>query len=89
VIIRFSREIAIHRPEGPKIDAIFPAGYTLRLFTTSPVDFENLRAAKCVLENVERIFFGVREFNEGGWCYTGRPSASYIRERIEVPFPKE
>lgn len=76
-------------PDGPKIDVIFPAGYALRLFKYWPVDFQNLRAAKYVLENVERIFFGVREFNEGGWCYTGRPNEWYIREGIEVPFPKD
>jgi len=76
-------------PDGPKIDAIFPAGYTAKLFKYSPVDFENLRAAKYVLENVERIFFGVREFNQGGWCYAGHPLTWYIRESIEVPFPHD
>ncbi len=76
-------------PTGPKVDAIFPGDYTLRLFKYSPVDYENLRAAKYVLENTERVFFGVREFNEGGWCYTGRPVQWYIRERIVVPFPKD
>jgi hypothetical protein len=74
-------------PLGPKIDVIFPGAYTLRLFKDSPVDYENLRAAKHVLENPERIFFGVREFNEGGWCYTSRPADWFIRERIVVPFP--
>ncbi len=76
-------------PDGPKIGAIFPAGYTSKLFKHWPVDFENPRAAKYVLENVERIFFGVREFNEGGWCYTGHPTEWYIRERIVVPFPHD
>ena len=76
-------------PSGPKIDAVFPAEYTLKLFKFSPVDYENLRAAKYVLENVERVFFGVREFNEGGWCYTARPKEWYIRERIEAPFPED
>ena len=76
-------------PEGPRIDVIFPGAYTLGLFKHCPVDYENLRAAKYVLENAERIFFGVREFNEGGWCYTGHPITWYIRERIEVPFPKD
>jgi len=75
-------------PDGPKITVVFPGGYTSRLFKYWPVDFENLRAAKAVLENTERIFCGVREFNEGGWCYTGRPSEWCIRERIVVPFPR-
>lgn len=78
-----------NNPTGPKVDAIFPGGYTLNLFKYWPVDYENLRAAKYVLENTERIFFGVREFNEGGWCYTGRPDEWYIREGSIVPFPKD
>ena len=76
-----------NNPSGPKVDAIFPGGYTSGLFKHCPVDYENLRAAKYVLENTERIFFGVREFNEGGWCYTGRPDKWYIREKVVVPFP--
>jgi len=78
-----------NNPDGPRINIIFPAGYTLRLYKHSPVDFENLRAAKYVLDNTARIFFGVRQFNEGGWCYTGRPQTWYIREAIEAPFPKD
>ncbi len=76
-------------PDGPKLDAIFPAGYTTKLYKYWPVDFDNLRAAKFVLENTERIFFGVRKFTEGGWCYTGRPTEWYIKEGIEVPFPPD
>jgi hypothetical protein len=75
-------------PDGPCIDAIFPAYYTSKLFKHSPVDYENLRAAKYVLEHPERIFYGIREFNEGGWCYTGQPADWYIRDGIQVPFPK-
>ena len=78
-----------NNPTGPKVDAIFPGGLTSRYYKNSPVRFENLRAAKYVLENTERIFYGVREFNKGGWCYTGRPAEWYIRERVVVPFPKE
>jgi hypothetical protein len=75
-------------PAGPKVDATFPGSYTLRLYKYSPVDYENLRAAKHVLENPDRIFFGVREFNEGGWCYTGRPAEWYIKEQVVRPFPE-
>ena len=74
-------------PTGPAIKAILPGYYTLRLFKYSPVDYENLRAAKHVLEHPERIFFGVREFNEGGWCYTARPAEWYIKEAVVAPFP--
>jgi len=55
-----------NNPAGPKIDAVFPAAYTVRLYKVSPVDYENLRAAKYVLENPKRIFSGVRVFNQGG-----------------------
>lgn len=75
-------------PDGPRIKVTFPAAYTLGLYKHSPVDYENLRAAKYVLEHTERIFFGVRQYNEGGWCYTGCPPTWYIKERIEVPFPR-
>jgi hypothetical protein len=76
-------------PAGPPIEALFPYAYALRLYKTSPVDFENLRAAKHVLENPKRIFFGVRMFNQGGWCFTGCPVSWWIKERVEVPFPKD
>jgi hypothetical protein len=76
-----------NNPTGPKVKAIFPGAYTTRLYKYSPVDYENLRAGKHVLEHVERIFFGVREFNEGGWCYTGRPLEWYIKEGVVVRFP--
>ena len=74
-------------PTGPKVDAIFPGDYTLRLYKYSSVDYENLRAAKYVLEHTERVFFGVREFNEGGWCYTGRPIEWHIEEGVVAAFP--
>jgi len=76
-------------PAGPMTDAIFPGTYTLRLYKNSPVDYENLRAPKYVLEDPKRIFFGVRVFNQGGWCYTGHPAEWCIRERIIVPFSKD
>jgi hypothetical protein len=76
-----------NNPAGPKVMAIFPGGYTLRLFKYSPVDYWNLIAAKYVLEHTERVFFGVREFNDGGWCYTGRPAEWYITEGVVAPFP--
>lgn len=76
-------------PSGPKIDAIFPGDLTLRYYKYSPVRYLNLIAAKFVLENTERIFFGVREFNEGGWCYTACPAEWYIKENLVAPFPED
>ena len=76
-------------PDGPKVKAIFPGWYTLRLFKYLPVRYENLRAAKYVLEQPSRIFFGVREYSQGGWCCAGRPIEWYIRENVVVPFPED
>ncbi len=77
-------------PEGSKVEATIPFWWASKLYKTSPVDFENLRAVKFVLENVDRIFRDIREFNKGGWCFTGRPERWCIRnESIEVPFPPE
>jgi hypothetical protein len=74
-------------PEGDLIDAIFPADLTLRWYKNDPVRHENLRVARFVLQNVERIFRGVRRLSEGGWCFTGSPQEWYIRENVIVPFP--
>jgi len=76
-----------NNPAGPKIGAIFPGDYALHLYKYYPVLYENIRAAQYVLEHTERIFFGVREFDEGGWCYIGRPAEWYIAEGVVAPFP--
>ena len=76
-------------PTGPKIEVIFPGDLTERCYKYSPVRYRNLIAAKFVLDYTERIYFGVREFNEGGWCYTARPREWYIREQVVVPFPED
>jgi hypothetical protein len=52
------------------------------------VQYENLRAVKYVLDNPDRIFWGIREYNEGGWCYVGRPEEWHIKQTVIVPFPK-
>lgn len=79
-------------PQNPVdgfVDAIFPADLTLQWYKSSPVRYENLRAAKYVLEHVERIFRGIREFNRGGWCYTGRPTEWHLRKDVVAPFPSK
>ncbi len=38
-------------PKGPRVEVTFPGEYTIHLYKNSPVDFENLRAAKHVLED--------------------------------------
>lgn len=75
-------------PKGPKIQATIPARLILNYYKFYPVRYENFRSAKHVLECPKRIFAGIRQFNEGGWCFTGRPMKWYIREHVEVPFPE-
>jgi hypothetical protein len=72
---------------GPKIEAIIPHSLILNCYKYSPTKYQNFYAAKFVLENPKRIFARIREFNEGGWCFTGRPKTWYIKENVEVPFP--
>ena len=74
-------------PTGPKIDAIITSDIYSRCYKYNPIRYENLRAAKYVLENTERIFGSIRKFNEGGWCYTGKPYEWCIKEGVIVPFP--
>lgn len=76
-------------PAGPLVDAVFRASLTLRYYKYSPVRYMNLIASKFVLEHPQRIFYGVREFNEGGWCYTARPAEWYIREHQIEAFPDD
>jgi hypothetical protein len=76
-------------PKGEKIQAVLPYRLILRFYKFHPVRYENLRAARYVLENPERIFAGVRQFNEGGWCFTGRPKFWHVKETVAVPFPDD
>ena len=75
-------------PEGDRIDVIFPAELTQRFYKFTPVRYWNLTAAKAVLDDVKRIFWGIREFNPGGWCFTGRPEVWYIRQDVTATFPE-
>ena len=74
-------------PTGAKIDAMIPANLILNYFKFHPVRYENLVAAKYVLENPKRIFSGIRQFNEGGWCFTGKPKLWKVREDVTAAFP--
>ena len=62
-------------PDGQRISVTIPAQVIENYYTFHPVRFENLRCAKCVLEKPLRIFAGIRQWNEGGWCFTGRPES--------------
>ena len=76
-----------HNPDGSKKETTIPGDLILRWFKYQPVQYENLRSVKHVLDNPKRIFSGIRELNEGGWCYVGKPEKWYVKERCEVPFP--
>lgn len=77
-----------NEPGGGPISVIMPHQVYLRAYKEDRVQYENLRAAKHILENVRAIFTGVRVFNQGGWCYTGRPIEWCIREDVTAPFPE-
>lgn len=76
-------------PSGPRIEAVLPGRLIEQFYKHMPVRYQNLKAAKHVLDKPDRIFFGVREYNEGGRCYVGRPTSWFIRERVEAPFPED
>ncbi|MCX5771626.1 MAG: hypothetical protein NTZ09_15340 [Candidatus Hydrogenedentes bacterium] len=75
-------------PQGPKTDITIPGDLIERYFKYDSVRFDNLEAAKHVLENTVLIFSGVRMFNKGGWCYVGYPEMWTIRENVTAPFPR-
>src|SRR2546423_1675427 len=83
----FTEIINPNDPLGTRIPAMIPYRLILKYYKFYPVRYENLRAAKQALENPLRIFSGVRQFNEGGWCFTARPVSWYIKENVQAPFP--
>jgi hypothetical protein len=75
-------------PTGPKIEVFLPHDIYLRAYKYDSVKYENLRAVDEVLKNPKRIFWGIREHSEGGWCYIGKPTKLYIRENEAIDFPQ-
>jgi hypothetical protein len=78
-----------NNPTGPKIEVIIPHCIYDRAYKYTSVKYENLRAAKEVLENPLRIFWGIREHSEGGWCYVGKPAKLYVSETTIIDFPQD
>ena len=72
---------------GNTTKAKFHRGFLEHLSKNKPVDFFNLRTAIGVLDAPNRIFYGLRDLNDGGWCYVGKPKEWWIRETVIVPFP--
>jgi hypothetical protein len=63
-------------PNGRAIVTI-PYNLIIRFYKFRPVDYENFRAAKEVLENPKRIFTGIRAHNEGAVIYRSPESMAY------------
>ena len=76
-------------PSGPKIEVVVPHYIYARAYKYNSVKYENIRAVKEVLESPKRIFWGIRVFSEGGWCYVGKPTTLFIKENEVVDFPED
>lgn len=74
-------------PTGALVDYTLPSKLYERAYSEDRVHFENIRLVKYVLDNVQRIFSGVRHYNQGGWCFTARPIEWHIRKDVVTPFP--
>jgi hypothetical protein len=72
---------------GVRRPIIIPRDVYLEAYKHWPVQYENLRCVKYVLENTQRIFSGVRDHVPGGWCYTGRPLEWHVRPNVTAAFP--
>jgi len=81
----YQKIIDPNNPLGDRIEAKIPGEVYMRHYKESYVKYLNLIAAKAVLENTLLIFEGVREFQEGGWCFIGRPESHYVRENVTAP----
>lgn len=75
------------RPPTSFVNAVIPGDLYQHYFKTNEAKYRNLVAADFVLRNPTLIFEGVREYQEGGWCYVGRPASYFLRPKIEVPLP--
>jgi hypothetical protein len=76
-------------PNGPPIEAFISIERCQRC-AKLPVKSRNLiLCALPVLKNPELVFAGVRDFQEGGWCYVGWPEEWCIKKQVVVPFPKD
>lgn len=76
-------------PLGPGVEATIPGDLIARFYKHYSVRYNNFIAAKYVLENPTRVFYGVRDLNEGFWCYVGRPDTWCVTERVEATFPQD
>jgi hypothetical protein len=74
-------------PAGRRINVFLPLDLAIKFLKTRRTRYMNLTCAKQVLNNPQRIFEGIREYEQGGWCYAGKPTEWYVGDVAEVPFP--
>jgi hypothetical protein len=89
--------------DGYDVEALNPHGQTAATWTVlvpvslvrhwlkeSEVDFQNLKhLVPAILRAPVAVFEGVRDYEEGGYCYLGKPTDWYVKPRCLVPFPKD
>lgn len=75
------------RPPTAYVPAIIPGDIYLHYYKTNEAKYRNLVPAVFVLERPLLIFEGVREYQEGGWCYVGRPEFFFLRPTVQVSLP--
>ncbi|HUU95939.1 MAG TPA: hypothetical protein VM487_09365 [Phycisphaerae bacterium] len=84
------RAIDPRDPGGPPVMVRFARDLITWYYENRSVDYENFRCVRHVLDHTERIFRGVRDYEEGElswWCYTGHPKEWCIKENVFAPFP--
>jgi len=76
-------------PAGLRVTVTIPCDLIQKWYKFSYVDYQNLETAKFVLGHPIRIFRGIRQYEEGGYCYVGKPATWYIRRDCLVSFPRD
>jgi len=77
-----------HNPAGPPAIVTIPCDLVRRWYKYSYVDYQNLAGPGVeVLDKPLAIFGGVRAYEQGGYCYLGKPAQWYIRRDCLVSFP--
>ncbi|MCX5674736.1 MAG: hypothetical protein NTX87_06985 [Planctomycetota bacterium] len=79
-----------HEQTGATWSVLLPIGLVRHWLKESEVDYQNLKhLVPEILRKPVAVFGGVRVYEQGGYCYLGKPADWYIRPNCLVPFPKE
>lgn len=76
-------------PQGPRVNATIRGDLYLHCWKEDEIKYWNLVPARSVLDAPLLIFEGVRQFQQGGWCFAGRPVEYYLRPRVTVTLERE